>query len=499
MRLSMPMVVQWLKAYKPVATIRSSQATIVGIRHLNNDRDPEPDYIYVGKICDLFPGSISSEVVLVHRQDVVSLKTAALEEVYDCLSDALVFYQNWEDELMGLVRRKKPCQLLINASEQLLGAMFFADTRLHITAASRFVEEGKLLRIWRNFWEKDRWKCEEQQDGVPGSFAGIFERVWTKPVQLVSSGKDEFPFATMVSQTDGQGRLLGQMILLGKKKTAPYQQPMLTVLAQALEYSGLYAEAEKNISVEGSMARKILENPLRDRETESVFLRTMGWEEDLHTLVVVLRKEKDNRKNILDCLRYFRGQRIEGVFILSDPGLLPGETVIVCFMAVRGMDPGNICEADARVRLRSLFSVAGKCGFTLHISYHQQGVSSAHLQYRQALIAASMGETYFYNCALRMLTSFSCDRELCLFSLHPTPGEILAYDKDHKTEYYQMLYTYLRCERNRNETARQLYVHKNTLAYRLQKMEELFRLQLDDPYEREFLLLTMLALSQTTK
>ena len=61
-RLSMPMVVQWLKAYNPVATIRSPMATIMGIRHLNNDRDPEPDYIYVGKISDLFPGSVSSEV-----------------------------------------------------------------------------------------------------------------------------------------------------------------------------------------------------------------------------------------------------------------------------------------------------------------------------------------------------------------------------------------------------------------------------------------------------
>ena len=59
-----------------------------------------------------------------------------------------------------------------------------------------------------------------------------------------------------------------------------------------------------------------------------------------------------------------------------------------------------------------------------------------------------------------------------------------------------MLETYLTCERNRNETARMLYVHKNTLAYRLKKLEELFHLNLDDTYEREFLLLTMASLSQ---
>lgn len=41
---------------------KNTLPTIMGICHLNNDRDPEPDYIYVGKISDLFPGSVSSEV-----------------------------------------------------------------------------------------------------------------------------------------------------------------------------------------------------------------------------------------------------------------------------------------------------------------------------------------------------------------------------------------------------------------------------------------------------
>ena len=260
MRLSMPMVVQWLKAYNPVATIRSSMATIMGVRHLNNDRDPEPDYIYVGKISDLFPGSVSSEVVLVHRQDVVSLKTAALEEVFDCVSDALVYYQNWEDALMSVVRRKDPFQFLIDACEILLGTMFFVNTRLQITAVSQSVDRETVESVWKSFWEKERWRCEISEETEDLFFAGVFEKVWEKPLQLSDTQLGEFPFACILSQTDSQGYLLGQMIWLQKKKTEQYQQPLLVVLARALEYNGLYADAEAHFSVEKSLLREILES-----------------------------------------------------------------------------------------------------------------------------------------------------------------------------------------------------------------------------------------------
>lgn len=496
MRLNMPMVVQWLKNYKPVAMIHSSEATIVGIRHLINDRDPEPDYIYVGKNSDIFPGNMSSEVVLVHRQDVVSLNTAAMEEVFDCLSDALVFYQNWEDKMMSAARRKNPYQFLADASEPLLGPMFFVNTSLQITASSHSAGEAGLQTVWKNFWERDRWIYDglESTGNIP--FAAVFEKVWERPLQLYDCRKGEYPWASVVSQTDGQGRLIGQMILLQKRPTAPYQYPLLAVLAHALEYSGLYADAEKDFSVENSLVRELLESPQPDRDHAKFLLQIRQWDETVQTLVIILRRKKGNCRNSLECLDFFRRHQTDGMFILAYPEELEGEEVIACLLAVRDMDPDNISEEDARVRLKTLFSDAERAEYTVHISYHNTGVFCAHLQYRQALITAARGKRYFYNCAIGMLTSFAYDRELCIFSLHPVPGKILEYDRVHKTEYYPMLETYLTCERNRNETARMLYVHKNTLAYRLKKLEELFHLNLDDTYEREFLLLTMASLSQ---
>lgn len=65
------------------------------------------------------------------------------------------------------------------------------------------------------------------------------------------------------------------------------------------------------------------------------------------------------------------------------------------------------------------------------------------------------------------------------------------YDKKQGTDFYEILKAYLQNECNRAQTARQLYVHKNTLAYRLERLEEMFPVNLDDPYEREYLRITI--------
>lgn len=43
--------------------------------------------------------------------------------------------------------------------------------------------------------------------------------------------------------------------------------------------------------------------------------------------------------------------------------------------------------------------------------------------------------------------------------------------------------------------AGELFVHKNTLVYRLQKIIDLFELDLDNPYEREYLLFSFRCLN----
>ncbi|WP_286946031.1 PucR family transcriptional regulator [Acetobacterium sp. UBA5834] len=67
-------------------------------------------------------------------------------------------------------------------------------------------------------------------------------------------------------------------------------------------------------------------------------------------------------------------------------------------------------------------------------------------------------------------------RKFCL----PVIAQIEEYDQYHSTFLKQCLEGYLECGRNTQKAAEQLHIHKNTLYYRLKRIEELFSLDLND-------------------
>jgi len=63
-------------------------------------------------------------------------------------------------------------------------------------------------------------------------------------------------------------------------------------------------------------------------------------------------------------------------------------------------------------------------------------------------------------------------------------GRLLAYDRQHNTDLVATLRAYFEQNANASETARKLYVHRNTLNYRLQRISEISGLDLGSPDTR---------------
>lgn len=77
---------------------------------------------------------------------------------------------------------------------------------------------------------------------------------------------------------------------------------------------------------------------------------------------------------------------------------------------------------------------------------------------------------------------------------HPSLLKIKKYDEENGTNYFETLYTYLINERRYEKTARTLNIHVNTLTYRLAKINDLEKLDLDNPEFRQRLLLSYMIL-----
>lgn len=65
---------------------------------------------------------------------------------------------------------------------------------------------------------------------------------------------------------------------------------------------------------------------------------------------------------------------------------------------------------------------------------------------------------------------------------------LVLYDKKKGTNLAEVLYAYLSHERNTSETAKALYVHRNTMLYKIHQIEEIIGDSLDNPLLRERLM-----------
>ena len=63
------------------------------------------------------------------------------------------------------------------------------------------------------------------------------------------------------------------------------------------------------------------------------------------------------------------------------------------------------------------------------------------------------------------------------------------HDRQKETQYCETLYTYLCCGRSLKKTCDVLFTHRNTVLYRIQRMQEDFCLPLDEPAAHADLLL----------
>ena len=61
---------------------------------------------------------------------------------------------------------------------------------------------------------------------------------------------------------------------------------------------------------------------------------------------------------------------------------------------------------------------------------------------------------------------------------NPKLSEIIEYDLTYGTKYAQTAYDYLRFDRNPSRTAEHLNIHRNTIDYRIKRIEELFGVNL---------------------
>lgn len=124
----------------------------------------------------------------------------------------------------------------------------------------------------------------------------------------------------------------------------------------------------------------------------------------------------------------------------------------------------------------------GKVNSTRH--YYNQAVRAIEL----ALAMDREGNVFNYKSFsfYDIIDEIGSQRKIG-FYCHPALAILRAYDSENGTQLYDLLKTYTRTGFNQNQTASELFLHRNTLSYRKQKIISLTGLDFED-METQFLL-----------
>lgn len=146
-------------------------------------------------------------------------------------------------------------------------------------------------------------------------------------------------------------------------------------------------------------------------------------------------------------------------------------------------------------------------GITVGISNCFSSLTEIHLAYSQAQSAVHFGRKfpityntgrpvchYYQYAFLEMLEK--CGRD-CDLTQYCTPMllQLLDYDRQNGTDLMNTLFEYLENSRNINQTAEALYIHKNTLLNRLNRIRSVMNCDLNNSWDRFLLSLSFRVLT----
>lgn len=230
-----------------------------------------------------------------------------------------------------------------------------------------------------------------------------------------------------ISRTSGDQEAMN-LLMLGDKTT--YRQAINLATDTIFPEYGEYRLIVFHLRNPGNKSNTM------DLCTHATFLLQSNWMQQTHNCITVLTKNSILSDNVLTHLR--------------------------------GLPPRYSC--------------------TCYVSPVYKNIIDTHLWSKRIIslpvfMKASSGETLFFeewsDMGLFQETGLNPDRILAF--VYPPVLQILHYDTENKTEYLNTLASYIENNCNQKKTASSLFLHINTIAYRIQRIKELFGIQFSCP------------------
>lgn len=231
--------------------------------------------------------------------------------------------------------------------------------------------------------------------------------------------------------------------------------------------------------------------------TQNIFLKMM-------------LQQETNPSELQNWMLYMKWNETDSfhIAVLSSPEETSSEKMMIIYRLLQSLFPDSVvttCSKKIIVMYRTtpgrkndiadaLCDISQKYRINTGLSLPFTGTQKLHYYYGQAIAAIYYGsllapaETLhrFYNYALEhLIRTQSLDEAVCL--CHPDVRKLWNPASEDGGEKIKTLFTYLNNDRSLQNTAGELYIHRNTLVYRIHRITESLTCNIDDIYSRDYI------------
>lgn len=406
--------------------------------------------------------------------------SAPLDEVYQAALDVLDEFIGFEQTLQATSDLQG---LLSLAARYLNNQLLVIDRSMNVLAFSD-LEPVKTDQTWDYILHNRRLP-----DEVVSVLAPLYhqsKRSQATMRERLQKGYEAYGIPNVHVDLTDRGTYLGWLVLVGN--VSPVSPGMLDVLTQLAEPAAfrmklLHAETKPDLAFNDYYWQECLTGRLENKELQLALLRERGWQE--HDFYRVTRISLTNP-----------AQMAKLAAIHPRALLLPGENTATLVECLRQADRSSRAIDE---QLSELLLEMDTHGGVSDLGCHFSRLPDLNNQANAVLESAQAREkrlTSFAEQALATLLNNPADPRNRSMFMHPAIHQMLLPAYTRYRKYLRTLLLYLENERQLAPTARQLFIHKNSLLYRINMLTQELRLNLENADERLRLLLSLKLIDQ---
>lgn len=423
------------------------------------------------------------DVVCVGGADTIRFHDLDVNEVVEVCQDAFDYYDDWFATIQEYVRNHDYAQVINFCYPVFHNPLILINGNYQVLGISSQYSEDEVDEEWQ--YLKTRGYCSV-------TALNQFSAVWYK--NLLLDGSQHFRPAEC-AQTPGISIQLrvhdifcGRLTLLEKSRQVnPGDYQVMDLLGNILrlpmyEEEGQSGRALPNLNALESMLTGAQVSP----DLVNSQLRYYHWEEkDDYQVLVFAFPESASHPNEQN--EWLIANTLKDQVPGSEPFRREGKVILICNISKCQQRQDDSIEAFAE-RNHLLVGTSLTCAsiFSLRALYDQ---ALAAIRYGQ-LLNPEQRDYRFYDYAMEYIMESSSLGEAFL-ALHPDIAQLWKMKIDDKDQLFDTLKEYLNNERSQSKTSSRLYIHRNTLIYRLRKLDEYLTCDLDEVYNRDYMKLSI--------